>query len=176
MCTKWFHVWISRNNQQDALCNRNYYSKIYWRLNMFQAAFRSSSGASNCICSLLFIYTCGDRPLSRLGGNCGSHQAWRTAAVAEPSQRPSTINVCKTKGCNYSFWAPDDGRCVARTCWAIKKHRNNKFYYTVASCWFFLRDLAFRDLYIWIQRPEMVQLFGSVVRWLIQTVYKRVLW
>jgi hypothetical protein len=24
------------------------------------------------------------------------------------------------------------------TFWAIKKHRNNKFYYTVASCWFFL--------------------------------------
>jgi hypothetical protein len=29
-------------------CNR-IYSKIYWRLNMFRAAYRSSSGASNCI-------------------------------------------------------------------------------------------------------------------------------
>jgi hypothetical protein len=27
------------------------------------------------------------------------------------------------------------------TCWAIKKHWNNKFYYTVASCWLFLYDL-----------------------------------
>jgi hypothetical protein len=27
------------------------------------------------------------------------------------------------------------------TCWAIKKHWNNKFYYTVASCWLFLQDL-----------------------------------
>jgi hypothetical protein len=27
------------------------------------------------------------------------------------------------------------------TCWAIKKHWNNKFYYTVASYWFFLLDL-----------------------------------
>ena len=26
------------------------------------------------------------------------------------------------------------------TCWAIKKHWNNKFYYTVASCWLFLYD------------------------------------
>jgi hypothetical protein len=33
-------------------CNRIYYSKIYWRLNMFRAAHRSSSGAPNCICSL----------------------------------------------------------------------------------------------------------------------------
>jgi len=29
------------------------------------------------------------------------------------------------------------------TCWAIKKHWNNKFYYTVASCWFFLWDLYY---------------------------------
>ena len=26
------------------------------------------------------------------------------------------------------------------TCWEIKKHWNNKFYYTVASCWLFLYD------------------------------------
>jgi len=37
-------------------CNRIYYSKIYWRLNMFRAAHRSSSGAPNCICSFWFIY------------------------------------------------------------------------------------------------------------------------
>jgi len=35
-------------------------------------------------------------------------------AMAEPSQPPATKNVCKTRGCNYSFWAPDDERCVAR--------------------------------------------------------------
>jgi hypothetical protein len=50
------------------LCNRIYYSKVYWRLNMFRVAHRSSSGALNCICSLWFIYPCGDRPLSRLSG------------------------------------------------------------------------------------------------------------
>jgi len=33
---------------------------------MFRAAYRSSPGTPNCICSLWFIYTCGDRPLSRL--------------------------------------------------------------------------------------------------------------
>jgi len=27
------------------------------------------------------------------------------------------------------------------TCWAIKKHWNNKFHYTVTSCWLFLYDL-----------------------------------
>ena len=33
---------------------------------MFRAVHRSSSGALNCICSLWFIYPCGDRPLPRL--------------------------------------------------------------------------------------------------------------
>jgi len=37
---------------------------------MFRVACRSSLGASNCVCSLWFIYPCGDWPLSRLGGNC----------------------------------------------------------------------------------------------------------
>jgi len=36
------------------------------------------------------------------------------AAMAQPSQRPETKSVCKTRSCNYSFWAPDDGRCGAR--------------------------------------------------------------
>jgi hypothetical protein len=35
-------------------------------------------------------------------------------------------------------------RMVLFTCWAIKKHWNNKFHYTVASCWFFVRDLYSR--------------------------------
>jgi len=35
---------------------------------MFRAAHRSSSGAPNFICSLWFIYPCGDRSLSRLSG------------------------------------------------------------------------------------------------------------
>ena len=47
-------------------CNSIYYSKIYWRLNMFRAAYRSSSGAPNYICSHWFIYPYGDRPLSKL--------------------------------------------------------------------------------------------------------------
>jgi len=34
--------------------------------------------------------------------------------MAQPSQRPSTKNVCKTRRRNYSFWAPDDGRRIAR--------------------------------------------------------------
>jgi len=35
------------------------------------------------------------------------------------------------------------GGVSPETCWAIKKHWNNKFYYTVASCWFFLWDFGY---------------------------------
>jgi hypothetical protein len=57
---------LSRNTYKMQLCNRIYYSKVYWRLNMFRAAHRSSSGALNRICSLWFIYPSDDRPLPRL--------------------------------------------------------------------------------------------------------------
>jgi hypothetical protein len=40
---------IELTNQMQP-CNRIYYSKVYWRLNMFRAAYRTSSGALNCIC------------------------------------------------------------------------------------------------------------------------------
>jgi len=57
-------------------CNIIYYSRTYWRLNMFRAAYRSSSGAPNCIWSLWFLYLCGDRQLSN---NCSSHSDLTTA-------------------------------------------------------------------------------------------------
>jgi len=70
-------------------CYRIYYSNVYWKLSMFREAYRSSSGAPNCICSLWFTYTCGDRPLSSLD---------LTTAV--------TICVCKPEAANtvWSSW------------------------------------------------------------------------
>jgi len=38
------------------------------------------------------------------------------------------------------------GGVSLETCWAIKKDWNNKFYYTVASCWLFLYDLYYDGL------------------------------
>jgi len=35
------------------------------------------------------------------------------------------------------------GDVSPETCWAIKKQLINKFYYTVAFCWFFLWDLYY---------------------------------
>jgi len=33
------------------------------------------------------------------------------------------------------------GGVSPETCWAVNKNWNNKFYYKVAPCWFFLWDL-----------------------------------
>ena len=46
--------------------NRIYYSKIYWRHNMFRVTYLSSAGAPNCICSLWFIYREGKYSLELL--------------------------------------------------------------------------------------------------------------
>ena len=109
-------------------CNRIYYSKIYWRLNMFRAAYRSSSGAPNYICSLWFIYPFGDQPLSRLGGKC-THPASTTVGHHMGIQ---------TRGCKYILELLMMSGIALETCWAFNKFCNNKFYYKVASCWLFL--------------------------------------
>ena len=116
---------------------------------MFRAAYRSTSGAPNCICNLWFIYPCGDRPLSRLGvpgwvfqAGCSRlgvpgwvFQAW---VPTQPGQRPITTWVYKTEALNTVWsswwWAV----MPLETCWAFNKFWNNKFYYKVASCWLFL--------------------------------------
>jgi hypothetical protein len=99
---------------------------------MFRAAHRSSSEDPNCICSLWFIYPCGDRPMSRLGGN-SHHQELQTVFAAsglntnlvtsrcpgwvgvptQPGQRPVTTWVYKPDAAN-TVRAPDDERYAAR--------------------------------------------------------------
>jgi hypothetical protein len=91
-------------------CNIIYYSNIYWRLNMFRAAHHSSSGALNCICSLWFTYTCGDRSV--------------------------TTCVCKPEVANTELLMKSG--VSLETCWAFNERWNNKFYYKVASFGLFL--------------------------------------
>jgi hypothetical protein len=104
------------------MCGRIYYFSVSELLNMFRATHRPSSGAQNCNYSLWFYI----------------HLWLPAAAMAQPSKWLATINVCKTRGCNYSFELLMMGSVLPETCWATKKHWNNKFYYMFASCWFFL--------------------------------------
>jgi len=97
--TNFWYPWILASQydsveitNQMQLCNRIYYSKVYWRLNMFRAAHRSSSGALNCICSLWFIHPCGDRLLSMLSGIIVQLSSWWWAICRSKHVEPS-INV-----------------------------------------------------------------------------------
>jgi hypothetical protein len=60
------------------------------------------------------------------------------AAMAQPSQRPAAKKYVKPEAAITVFELLMISGVSPETCWAIKKHWNNKFYYTVASCWFFL--------------------------------------
>ena len=79
---------------------------FFWRLNMFQAAYRSSSGALNCICSLWFIYPCGDRPLPRLSGK------WIHFALGLSNGRSPHVYI--NQRLQIKFRDPDDERCASR--------------------------------------------------------------
>jgi len=81
----------------------------------------------NCNCSLWFYKVCGCRQLS-----CLSHDSWR---------KPQTY--VKPEAAITVFELLMMGGVSLETCWAIKKHWNNKFYYMVASCWLFLQNLYY---------------------------------
>ena len=104
--------WLSRNTNKMQLCNRIYYFKVYWRLNMFRAAHRSSSGALNCLYSLWFIYPCGDRPLPRLSlGNGRSPHGYINQRLQ------IQLKLLMMSGVSLE------------TCWAFNKLWNSKFCY-----------------------------------------------
>jgi hypothetical protein len=118
------------------LCNRIYYSKVYWRLNMFQAAHRSSSGALNRICSLWFIYTCCNRPLSRLSLDNG-----RSRHVYINQRLQIELELLMMSG------------VPLETCWAFNKLWNNAFCYNAASCWYFywvIYDARIHEYQSWL--------------------------
>jgi hypothetical protein len=58
------------------------------------------------------------------------------AAMAEPSQWPATKNYVKPEAAITVFELLMM-RGLSPETRAIKEHWNNKFYYTVATCWFF---------------------------------------
>ena len=78
---------------------------------MFRAAYCSSIEATNCICRLWFIYTCGDRPLSRLGGN------WQFPPNLD-NGRSSHVYI--SQRLQIQFGTPDDERYAARNMMSLQ--------------------------------------------------------
>jgi len=103
-------------------CNRIYYSTVHWRLSMFPAAYRSSSGA-------LTVFAASGL---RKHVVTGRSQVWvgldyGLSPHAYVNQRLQIqLELLMMSG------------MPLETCWAVNERWNNKFYYKVASCWLFI--------------------------------------
>jgi hypothetical protein len=111
-------------------CNSIYYSNVHWRLNMFQAAHRLSSGALNCILQpLVYVHMWWQSVVKSKWKNVPT-QSW---------QQPVTTCACKSEAAKYCLELLMMSGVLLETCWAFNKRWNNKFYYKVASsCSFIL--------------------------------------
>ena len=110
-------------------CNRIYYSTVHWRLNMFRAAYRSSSGALTVFAaSGLHRHVVTDRSQVWVGtGQFPFRLDYGRLPHAYVNQRLQIqLELLMMSG------------MPLETCSAFNKFWNNKFYYKVASCWLFL--------------------------------------
>ena len=141
-CPKvWLHSWIRNhciiyksgtllNNSVEITnkmqhCIRIYYSTVHWRLNMFRAAYRSSSRA-------LTVYAASGLHTHMVTGRS-------QVCVGVTTQiwlRPVTTCVCKPEAAYTELLMMSD--VTLETCWAFNEHWNNKFRYQVASCCLFI--------------------------------------
>jgi hypothetical protein len=124
--------------------NRIYYSIVHWRLNMFRAAYRSSSGA-------LTVFAASGL---RLDYGWSPH-----VYVNQRLQIQLELLMMSGK--------------PLETCWAFNERWNNNFYYKVASCWLFLLNHtaihgSMNIKYFWFLLPylESVQTVVLCLFWL----------
>jgi len=90
-----------RNSQQDATVYQNLLFHVYMKLNTSQTTRRPSSGAQNCTSSLWFCIR--ERMLeAEVAGHCPASSASNNLSRMQNQRLP------------VQFWAPDDGRRVAR--------------------------------------------------------------
>ena len=103
-------------------CNRIHYSTVYWRLNMFRAAYCSSSEALTVFAaSGLHTYVVTGRSQVWVGTDSG-----RSPHAYVNQRLQIQLELLMMSG------------MPLETCWAFNERWDNEFYYKVASCWLFL--------------------------------------
>jgi hypothetical protein len=109
--------------------NRIYYSTVHWRLNMFRAAYRSSSGA-------LTVFAASGLLTQAVTGRS---QIW-----VGTGHFPLRLNYGRSPHAyvNQTLQIQLELLMMScmplETCWAFNERWNNKLYYKGASCWLFL--------------------------------------
>jgi len=129
-----------------------------------------------------------------LSGNCSTRFGWyhhpssgaHTTISTESGTCHTVTATCHYSGCRLNhcsgnrqpktYVKPEAAITVfellmmcgvsPETCWAIKKHWNNKFYYMVASCWFFLWDLKNYICVLVLVTLMMATWVAETCRWL----------
>jgi hypothetical protein len=133
-------------------CNRIYYSTVHWRLNMFPATHRSSSGALTIFAdSGLHTHVVTGRSQVWVGtGQFPLRLEYGRSPHAYVNQRLQIqLELLMMNG------------MPLETCWAVNERWNNKFCYMVASCWLFLLSLSGILILLLFFRPP------SITMWLI---------
>jgi hypothetical protein len=95
---------------------------------MFRPTHHSSSGAQNCNCSVWFYI--------RLWLPAAVMAEWELQCSHDSCRQPKTYVKLEAAITVFELLMMSD--VSLETCCAINKYWNNKFYYTVASCWLFL--------------------------------------
>ena len=109
-------------------CNRIYHSTVHWQLNMFRAAYRSSSGALTVFAaSGLHTHVVTSRSQVWVGTEFPLRPDYGRSPHAYVNQRLQIqLELLMMSG------------MPLETCWAVNELWNDKFCYKVASCSLFL--------------------------------------
>ena len=136
-------------------CNRIYYSTVHWRLNMFRAAYRSSSGALTVFAaSGLHKHVVTGRSQVWVGTQFWVH--WRLNMFrAAYSSSSGALTVFAASGLHTHVVTGGSPHAYVNQRLQIQlelERWNNKFYYKVGSCWYFYWALfsAILLLVLWV--------------------------
>jgi hypothetical protein len=102
-------------------CNRIYYSIVHWALNMFRAAYRSSSGA-------LTIFAASGLHAHVVTGRS---QVWVGRLRLDYGR---SLHAYVNQRLQIQLELLMMSGLPLATCWALNERWNNKFYYKVTSC------------------------------------------
>ena len=110
-------------------CNRIYYFTVHCRLNMFRAAYRSSSGALT-VFALFGLHTYEVTGRSQVWVGIGQFLLRLDYGRSPHAYVNQRLQIQLELLMMSSM--------PLEICWAFNERWNNKFYYKVASCWLFL--------------------------------------
>jgi len=144
-------------------CNRIYYSIVHWQLNMFRAAYRSSSGALTVFAAVglhTHVVT-------------GRNQVWVRTEFPLRLDYGRSPHAYVNQRLQIQLQLLMMSGMPLETCWAVNERWNNKFCYKVASCWLFLlrRVCKYKTPILYTYKHVFNILLVLMLKWLCFKVW-----